>query len=111
MPSQPTIFDIHEDSRWTLTGAASQNAYTQSMAEAMDCVDNWGFFEKEVELPEVVRSVEDDEGVCPLKLTAAYGLNMYRFLVTDGLPPNALQGKQLLEVGSGRGKGAAYIAQ
>jgi SAM-dependent methyltransferase len=107
MPSNPTLFDFLEDSRWNLTGAASQNAYTSLSV----CVDNWGFFEKEIQLPDVVSSFEAGKGECPLKLQSKYGLNMYRFMVTDGLQHDALNGKHVLEVGSGRGKGAAYLAK
>jgi len=40
-----------------------------------------------------------------------YSLQLYHFMAERGLPKDTLQGKTVLEVGCGRGRGSAYVAR
>jgi len=97
--------DLFEMAKRTGDG---QSWYTSHATNGVVCFDNWGFYEKEDELPPVHQS---ETGSCPTPVHDKNGQRMYKYMVTNGLEENALQGKHVLEIGSGRGKGAAYIAQ
>jgi ubiquinone/menaquinone biosynthesis C-methylase UbiE len=118
LPANPSIFDFTENQQWNITGNAARNSYSGSTnflspKNGLNCADNWGFSNKEEPPVDFVSNfgISEDKG-CPLKLQSKYGLNMYKFLVTDdALQHDALKGKRVLEVGSGRGRGAAYVAK
>merc|ERR1719240_390270 len=76
----------------------------------MMCVDNFGYADgKEQQRSEPKSKVEHEH--CAIPSQDLFGLNMYHFMMTDGLPEGYVQHKELLEVGSGRGKGTSYVAQ
>jgi len=68
---------------------------------------NWGF------------SSGQDNGTFPdgedvddwMPTLEAHALQLYHFIAESGLPKDALQSKTVLEVGCGRGRGAAYVAR
>lgn len=79
-------------------------------------IDNLGFVsddEKETQLAPlpVVEKADNRLPDAMFPLIDALGLKLYHFMATDGLSSDAIFGKRVLEVGCGRGKGIAYLAQ
>merc|ERR1719487_2998540 len=68
---------------------------------------NWGLvLERDAEQ---VDYQNDSEDMTPTG--NKYGRNMYHFVATSDLPADYIKGKDVLEVGSGRGRGALYVAR
>merc|ERR1740123_3025659 len=53
----------------------------------------------------------DKEDMVWMPTLEASSLRMYHFIAEGGLPKDALQSTTVLEVGCGRGRGAAYVAR
>jgi SAM-dependent methyltransferase len=70
------------------------------------CTDSLG--DAEFELPAAEDNIGGEEFLSSLQ---KYARQMYHFVASHGLPPRALRGAAVLEVGSGRGRGGAYIAR
>jgi len=106
--SDITAFDFMEKA------GDGQAFYTQYATANMICIDNLGYADDtdaslKHSLPAVATGAALDPCLAPSLNT--YGQNMYRFMATDGLQERFLSNKNVLEVGCGRGMGAAYIAQ
>lgn len=89
----------------------AQQEYSRLFTSGGSCVDNWGFYAEEAQLADIKEEIASSKSACEQKVSHTYGLNMYKMMVTHGLPDAALEGKQVLEVSSGRGAGAAYVAK
>lgn len=89
-----------------------QQFYTDFGSNDMICIDNYGYSDDsdtETNLAEVYTTKEYYPCLSPS--LERFGRNMYHQLVTNNLPAGKMAGKRVLEVGCGRGKGAAYLAQ
>merc|ERR1719492_86237 len=53
----------------------------------------------------------DEQDMVWMPILEAYSLQLYHFIAEGGLPKDTLQGKTVLEVGCGRGRGSAYVAR
>lgn len=89
-----------------------QSVYSDaSLAGNRANFDNLGYSsDADVDLPQVTASCNSLPGP-QYPVFDKIGHRMYHFMITDGLEQSDVMGRRLLEVGCGRGKGAAYIAQ
>lgn len=106
--NKPTAMDFMEMTQ------EQQDQYNSTLQAGHTVfIDNLGFaFEDGVtpNLPAVEKAdARLPDAMYPLQ--DVLGQNLYHFMATDGLSQEVLKGKRVLEVGSGRGKGAAYLAQ
>merc|ERR1719387_421937 len=107
LPANLSALDIYEYGEAT----DSQKFYSTRLSNGVVCCDNWGFEDGEG-VSDMKSKIKGSEGLltdCPY--SDVYGQKMYKFMLTDGLDSNFIKGKTVLEVGCGRGKGAAYVAQ
>jgi len=101
-----TVYDMMD------SFAEGQQFYNTFLAGDTICIDNWGYGDAsgmESSLPEVRTSAKYHPCVFPS--LDKFGQRLYHHVVTQGLAAGAMKGTSVLEVGCGRGKGSAYVAQ
>lgn len=87
----------------------SQPLYSR-ISNFVSHIDNFGYYANDQEHRFAAQNANPrlpQEPLVPVQ--EKYGQSMYHFMITDGI--NDIQNKSLLEISSGTGKGAAYIAQ